>query len=566
MTQRRILLAATIAALAVGSTSLVACAFSKEGSSAAQSSHKVGKARSDNTLRTVDPRFGQKPRVLAAEDGSGVQTSALFFDEATAVILTGPTVAEQLRGASIAAVAYAPVLGWSPQAQEAVRAELNRLHPHKVLVVGEVPVAELVPEGVTVLIDDGSQQELAELTTLEFTTKEVEKPADLARAVAGLEAKNPTELVASWEKLPGAGSQGAPRKQGAFPVSSPRDGGTAPVVIASPQSSILDVANARAYGVKLRFMDYPDPRYNEQTLEMVAGLADKPLLALGSAFGSDSSLAQAIRLGETTVGEINGGGILALPGRRMVALYGHPSGPALGVLGSMNPAQAVDHARQLAEEYARLNPAEPVIPAFEVIATVAAAQPGPEQKYTNYTNPEELKPYIEAITKAGGYAVIDLQPGRASFLEQAKHYEELLRDPNVGLALDPEWKIGPDEVPLQRVGHAEAAEINEVAEWLARLTAEHKLPQKVFVVHQFQLQMLRDRESINTDLPELAFVLHADGHGNPGQKFDTWNALRAGLAPQWFMAWKNFTKEDSPTFTPAQTFEIEPRPWFVSYQ
>ncbi|NLA55259.1 MAG: cell wall-binding repeat-containing protein, partial [Corynebacterium humireducens] len=174
--------------------------------------------------------------------------------------------------------------------------------------------------------------------------------------------------------------------------------------------------------------------------------------------------------------------------------------------------------------------------------------------------------YIDAITEAGGYAFLDLQPGQASFIEQAKVYEELLKRPNVGLALDPEWNLQPGERPLQRVGHAEAAEINEVADWLAALVRDNNLPQKGLIVHQFQMQMLRDRETINTDHPELAFILHADGHGVPQEKFATWDAVRQGLDDNWFMAWKNFIDEDKPTFTPQQTYDIEPRPWFVSYQ
>ncbi|MDY3127928.1 MAG: cell wall-binding repeat-containing protein, partial [Corynebacterium sp.] len=186
--------------------------------------------------------------------------------------------------------------------------------------------------------------------------------------------------------------------------------------------------------------------------------------------------------------------------------------------------------------------------------------------YSNETDPAELKPYVDAIVNAGGYAVLDLQPGRARLLDQAKIYEDLLKHPNVGLALDPEWKIGPDEVPMTNIGHVNADEVNEVADWLAQLVANNNLPQKALVLHQFQLQMLRDRELIKTDYPELAFVLHADGHGDSGQKMETWNALRQDLSPDYFMAWKNFIDEDTPMFDPAQTYAVDPRPWFVSYQ
>ena len=137
----------------------------------------------------------------------------------------------------------------------------------------------------------------------------------------------------------------------------------------------------------------------------------------------------------------------------------------------------------------------------------------------------------------------------------------------MGLALDAEWKLQPGQQPTAQVGSASAAEINEATEWLANLTRENGLPQKALIVHQFQVAMLPDRQNINTSAPELSFILHADGHGSPGQKFDTWNVMREDLQPQFFMAWKNFIDEDMPMFTPDQTYNtVNPRPWFVSYQ
>ncbi|WKD59410.1 hypothetical protein [Corynebacterium caspium] len=530
--------------------------------------NKKDKARSENTLRTVDPGFGDKPQVLANDSGSGVQTAQLFFDKSDILIVTGSSVAEQLRGASLAVVAYAPALKWSPETQSEIENEVQRLGVRKILLVGKVQLPKTLSHTeIEIIRDNGSANALSDLTSLSFDKVTVENPSELAKAISKLDPKNPAELSASWEKLPYGLTDGEKLQlEGSITVASVRDGGTAPIVIASPQSSIMDIANAKAFGAPLRFMDYPDPRWNEETRLMVTGLANKPLIALGSAFGTAEHLIQAITLSENTEKEINGGGQLVFPGRRMIALYGHPSGPALGLLGSMPPAAAVEYTKEIISQFSPLETEQTLMPAFEIITTVAASQPGPEQKYTNYTDPADLQPYIEAITTAGGYAVLDLQPGRESFINQAKRYAELLKNPNVGLALDPEWNIGPEEKPLQRVGSAEAAEINEVATWLAKLTAENKLPQKLFIVHQFQLQMLRDRDQINTDIPELAFVLHVDGHGTPSQKLDTWNAIRAGLSPNWFMAWKNFTKEDMPMFGPEESFGISPRPWFISYQ
>lgn len=78
--------------------------------------------------------------------------------------------------------------------------------------------------------------------------------------------------------------------------------------------------------------------------------------------------------------------------------------------------------------------------------------------------------------------------------------------------------------------------------------------------------MIRGREQLNTTAPELAWILHADGHGPARDKFATWEMVQQDLQPEFTMAWKNFIDEDTPMFTPEQTMDIYPRPGFVSYQ
>ena len=160
----------------------------------------------------------------------------------------------------------------------------------------------------------------------------------------------------------------------------------------------------------------------------------------------------------------------------------------------------------------------------------------------------------------------DVWIGYTDFLTQAKAYEELLKEPHVGLALDPEWRLQDGERHMEQIGSVTAAEINEVSDWLARLTRGNSLPQKVLILHQFQLRMISNREQLETGHDELAVVIHADGHGGPGQKLETWRALRQDLPDDVWMGWKNFYDEDTPMFTPEETYAVEPRPWFVSYQ
>ena len=206
-----------------------------------------------------------------------------------------------------------------------------------------------------------------------------------------------------------------------------------------------------------------------------------------------------------------------------------------------------------------------VVPAFEMIVTIASAGAGPDGNYSNELPPEIFVPWIEAARDAGVYVVLDLQPGRTDFLTQARQYESLLRYPNVGLALDPEWRLAPDQVHLRQIGSVSVDEVNAVSTYLADLTRMHALPQKLFVLHQFSLRMIGGRERLDVSRQELAVLIHADGQGSQPAKAGTWAALRNG-APPVAWGWKNFLDEDVPMLTPEQTFQVQPVPELVTYQ
>jgi hypothetical protein len=249
----------------------------------------------------------------------------------------------------------------------------------------------------------------------------------------------------------------------------------------------------------------------------------------------------------------------------MVALYGHPGSSVLGSMGEQPLAAAIARAKRVAAEYRSLV-REPVIPAFEIITTVASASAGSDGDYSAESSLAKLRPWVDGARKAGMYVMLDLQPGRTDFLTQAKRYEELLRQPHVGLALDPEWRLGPNERHMVQIGSVTAAEVNRTAAWLAELTREHKLPQKVLMLHQFRLDMITERGSLDTSHDELRIVIHADGFGSASAKYATWRALHRNEPPNIVWGWKNFYDEDRPTFTPATTMAVRPMPVFVSYQ
>jgi hypothetical protein len=86
------------------------------------------------------------------------------------------------------------------------------------------------------------------------------------------------------------------------------------------------------------------------------------------------------------------------------------------------------------------------------------------------------------------------------------------------------------------------------------------------MIHQFKLSMITNRENLNTNRKELAYIIHMDGHGSLNQKIDTWNNLLVNMPPNINLGWKNFYDEDKPTPTPEQTLSQTSKAMFVSYQ
>lgn len=309
-----------------------------------------------------------------------------------------------------------------------------------------------------------------------------------------------------------------------------------------------------------------DPRASADVVDALAGDRPSTVLALGAAFdgvaGLDWKTATAAS-GE----QLPGGGQLLFPEHFLVAMYGSTEGPALGVLGEQDLTGSIGRVDDFAAPYAQLLPDRTVVPTFEIIVTVASGSAGPDGNYSTELDPEALRPYVEAAGAAGIYVILDLQPGRTDFLTQAQQYRSLLELPYVGLALDPEWRLQPDEVHLQQIGSVGVDEVNAVVTWLADLTRENALPQKLLVLHQFRLSMIGDRERLDTSRDELALLIHVDGQGSQPDKQGTWNALHQGAPSPVYWGWKNFIDEDTPMLTPEQTVQqAQPLPELVTYQ
>ena len=263
--------------------------------------------------------------------------------------------------------------------------------------------------------------------------------------------------------------------------------------------------------------------------------------------------------------ELPGGGTRIFEGKTYVALYGHPGSRALGVLGEQGTAATIKRAKKVAASY-RPHTDRRVVPALEIIATIASRSAGSDGDYSSESSVAKLRPMVEAAGRAGTYVVLDLQSGRSTFLSQAKRYRELLLEPHVGLALDPEWRLKPGQRHLKQIGSVKASEINDVVDWLADLTREAGLPQKMLLLHQFRTSMITNRSSLDTSRDELAIVIQMDGLGPQAAKRNTWRALRSNAPKGIAFGWKNFIDEDRPMLGPKATMAIKPEPRWVSFQ
>lgn len=510
-----------------------------------------------STGGTVDPEPG--PRVL---------TPVLRLPDGRAAVVPGTDAVALAAGTARSLYASAPLVVVAPAGDTAAQLEAAA-----VAVAAGVPLllAVPVPQGVPAPAEPaatiaalGAEVVLGVGYGLDPTAvgHEVVALADAAAQTGTTPSATPADLAAVAElDRPTVGPRaGTTLGADLLGEAGPIEGSL--VLTTGDRAAVAAVATARAAGVPVAVTP-GDPRSTDDVIALIAEAEPRHTIGLGADFGDADLL--AARLATASGGHLlPGGGQLVFHDKAYVAMYGSPGIPALGVLGEQDVAGAVQRVRELAAPYQEMTDLT-VVPTFEIIASIASAGPGEDGTYSWKLDPEALRPWIETAAAEGVYVVLDLQPGRQDFVTQAKHYESLLLYPNVGLALDPEWRLEPHQVHLRQIGHVGIDEVNAVADYLAGLTREHGLPQKMLVLHQFMLRMIDGRERL-TSHDELAMVIHVDGQGSQGAKAGTWAAIREGAPAGVHWGWKNFYDEDVPMLDPAGTYQVVPRPDLVTYQ
>src|SRR6476646_153767 len=292
-------------------------------------------------------------------------------------------------------------------------------------------------------------------------------------------------------------------------------------------------------------------------LSALGGVVVLTILLIGSC-GSDGKPAAAQRAAKKPlIVNLPRGGRRIFPDYRVVAYYGAPQDPQLGELGIGTPAQAGRKLLRQAAPYGRKT--RPVLTAMELISTVAANAPGPDALYRTQQTPAVINRYLHAARKIKALLILDIQPGHADFLSEAQRLAPWLGQPDVGIALDPEWHT-PGAVPGSQIGSVTADEINQVSDYVAKIVRANHLPEKLFLVHQFTDGMIQNKPQV---LPRsgLAMAFNVDGFGDRPNKLSKYHAFTAETRGGPFAdGYKLFYHEDTNLMTPDDVMALQPRP------
>lgn len=291
-------------------------------------------------------------------------------------------------------------------------------------------------------------------------------------------------------------------------------------------------------------------------------------------------------------------GSILLPTHRIVAYYGSPLTPFMGILGETPTATMLAQLDAQAAQYAAADPSHPVVEALEMVAVVASRSAQADHTYRLRMPYSLIQQELDLARSHHAILILDIQVGHSTIPSEIAYLAPFLKEPDVQLALDPEFDMPPGDVPGKQIGTMSTADINYALQYLNNLAIQYHLPQKLLIVHQFRQLMIPDWAQIQP-VPNVAFVRDMDGFGGQPIKsaeyelFNHQEAVTCTLVPfpaelgasnpEWYRGahlvyveslfgavcggMKLFYKQDHhPIMTPEQVLQLTPPPLVVIYQ
>jgi hypothetical protein len=249
---------------------------------------------------------------------------------------------------------------------------------------------------------------------------------------------------------------------------------------------------------------------------------------------------------------------------RIVAYYGNPLTPLMGVLGDGAADQVIAKLQRQAAAYSAIDSGRQVVPALELIESVAQDRPTDNGLYLYRMEPDVIDRYTRMASDNHLLLFLDEQIGRSDPETEVRRLLPRLASPTVQLALDPEFTMTPAQVPGRDLGSMDAEKINRVQEMLEQVAIDNKLPSKILIVHEFQNDMVTHLEQLRS-YPHVDLVLDADGFGTRQMKIEKYAGLIANR-PAGHAGVKLFYKYDPDLWSPEDVLNLNPPPDVIIYQ
>lgn len=287
------------------------------------------------------------------------------------------------------------------------------------------------------------------------------------------------------------------------------------------------------------------------------------LLLVGLVAGGSALIAHVTR---PQPPELPRGGRTLFPDHRLFGYSGYPGSTALGRLGTGDLDQRMAEIERAGADYVG---DRKLLPVMELIAVTVHATPGSDGTFRTRASDDIIQRWLDAARRHKAVLLLNIQPGRASFIDEVRHLEKWLSQPDVGLALDPEWAVGPGQVPGKVFGHTSGEDLDAVSAFVAGLIAEHDLPEKVLLYHQLHENIVSDESSV-APRPGVVLIKSIDGIGSPQAKTDTWKRIVAKTPSGVHLGFKLFFEEDTRNnrrlMTPAEVMALSPTPEYILFE
>ena len=266
-------------------------------------------------------------------------------------------------------------------------------------------------------------------------------------------------------------------------------------------------------------------------------------------------------------------------------------------LGVESDSAFVAKMKQISASYLQADPSHPIVNSIDLVDPVVDGIPGPDKLYRHFRSDDEVQHYLNLARSNKMLFFFDTQVGHDTQQSVFNTFLPYLEQPDVNLAIDPEWDMRPGVIPGYDRGRTTAQTINWLIDQMSDLVTLRHLPPKILVVHVFR----PDEQYDSTTKPDpsqswdhiqlkpgVTLIISVDGQGSISNKVGNYNFIvdgengyqffadtRTTMASMFLIGFKvyiqipcdgNHPNCEDPYMTPQQVLALKPSPVMVQYQ